>query len=80
VVVALVDELEERGLVTRHRNAADRRSYALEPTDEGRAVLANAREVVDEYSRRITAALGDEHDAQLRALLRKLLGLAPAGD
>jgi DNA-binding MarR family transcriptional regulator len=79
VVVALVDELEERGLVTRGRNPADRRSYALEPTDEGRAVLARARELVDQYSRRITAALGEEHDAQLRALLRKLLGVPPAG-
>jgi DNA-binding MarR family transcriptional regulator len=80
VVVALVDELEERGLVTRGRNAIDRRSYALEPTEEGRAVLANAQALVDEFSHRITAALGEEHDAQLRALLRKLLGVAPAAD
>jgi DNA-binding MarR family transcriptional regulator len=80
VVGSLVDELEERGLVARRRNPSDRRSYALEPTDDGRAVLAQARELVDEYSRRITAALGEEHDAQLRALLRKLLGVAPAGD
>jgi DNA-binding MarR family transcriptional regulator len=78
VVVALVDELEERGLVTRHRNPTDRRSYALEPTDDGRAVLARAQGLVDEFSRRITAALGEERDARLRALLRKLLGVAPA--
>jgi DNA-binding MarR family transcriptional regulator len=80
VVGALVDELEERGLVARRRNEADRRSYALEPTDEGRAVLANAQALVDEYSRHITAALGEEHDARLRALLRKLLGVAPTAD
>jgi DNA-binding MarR family transcriptional regulator len=80
VVGALVDELEERGFVTRRRNPADRRSYALEPTAEGRDALASARVLVDEYSARITTALGEQHDAQLRALLRKLLGVAPAGD
>jgi DNA-binding MarR family transcriptional regulator len=80
VVGALVDELEERGLVARRRNPADRRSYALEPTDAGTAVLANAQALVDEYSRSITAALGEEHDAQLRTLLRKLLGVASPAD
>ena len=39
-MVFLVDELEQRGLVERRRNPADRRSYALYLTDQGRAKLA----------------------------------------
>src|SRR5919204_6684626 len=35
-IVALVDELERRGLVARRRNPEDRRAYALEATGEGR--------------------------------------------
>src|ERR1700730_17425809 len=38
-LVALVDELEARGLVARRANAADRRSHALHLTDRGRAML-----------------------------------------
>jgi hypothetical protein len=43
-------------------------------------VLANARALVDQFSARITSALGAKGDAQLRALLRTLLGVAPAAD
>src|ERR1700729_2430498 len=38
-MVFLVDELEQRGLVERRRNTADRRSYALYLTDSGRDAL-----------------------------------------
>src|SRR4051794_33451838 len=35
-VVLLVDELEERGLITREKVRADRRAHSLEPTLHGR--------------------------------------------
>src|SRR5258707_14038740 len=37
--VFLVDELEQRGLVERRRNPADRRSYSLFLTEQGRQKL-----------------------------------------
>src|SRR6516225_2352391 len=39
-MVFLVDELEKQGLVERRRNPADRRSYELYLTDQGRAKLS----------------------------------------
>src|SRR5262249_35996775 len=38
-MVFLVDELEQRGLVERRRNTADRRSYALYLTTQGQVPL-----------------------------------------
>jgi DNA-binding MarR family transcriptional regulator len=42
VVVKLVDQLEERGLVTRTRAADDRRQHRLALTKTGRALLGDA--------------------------------------
>ncbi len=80
VVVQLVDQLEERGLVERRRNPADRRSYALEPTAEGVATLRQARAATEKVQRALAERLGPEGDEELRALLRRLLGLTEEGD
>src|SRR4051812_23726104 len=47
IVVKLIDDLEDRGLVDRSRNPADRRSYALQPTAAGRKALAGLQPAVD---------------------------------
>jgi DNA-binding MarR family transcriptional regulator len=73
-VVALVDALEEKGLVERRPNPADRRARALHLTPEGRATLAAATERAGDHDRRFTAALSGEERAQLAALLEKLAG------
>src|SRR5438034_846515 len=39
IVAQLIDRLEREGLVVRHRNPEDRRSYILEPTPAGRQTL-----------------------------------------
>jgi DNA-binding MarR family transcriptional regulator len=78
VVVQLVDGLERRGLVTRERNPADRRSYALRPTARGRTVLRRSHAATDGISAMIAEPLGPEGDAELRALLQKLLGVSAA--
>jgi DNA-binding MarR family transcriptional regulator len=56
-VVGLLNELEERGLITRRRDRADRRRHIVEvsPLGEDELALANAR-------------LGDVEDAMLSAL------------
>jgi MarR family transcriptional regulator, lower aerobic nicotinate degradation pathway regulator len=41
-MVAVVDSLEERGMVTRERSATDRRSYRLLLTTKGKKVLSRA--------------------------------------
>ena len=71
-MVFLVDELEQRGLVERRRNPADRRSYALYLTDQGRAKLREAQQVSAGHADQVGASLTGEQRRQLTALLRRL--------
>jgi DNA-binding MarR family transcriptional regulator len=71
-LVALIDELEDRGLVARDRDPDDRRNYAITLTDKGRRVLAELAGVAREHELAITAALDHDERAQLLALLRRL--------
>lgn len=57
-MVALIDELEERGLAERRPNPEDRRARALFLTDTGRDVLGRA------------TALGMAHEAAVCSVLR----------
>jgi DNA-binding MarR family transcriptional regulator len=75
VVVEMVDALEALGHVERRRDPADRRSNALVVTDAGRAALERASVGIHASTRELVAPIGAEGDAELRALLRKLLGL-----
>ncbi len=71
-VVALVDDLEGRGLLTRQRRADDRRSSVLELTRPGRSALASLREIAEAHEAEITAALTSEERLQIAGLLRRL--------
>ena len=71
-LVALIDELEDRGLVARDRDPDDRRNYAITLTDEGRRALAELAVVARDHELAITAALDDDERAQLIVLLRRL--------
>jgi DNA-binding MarR family transcriptional regulator len=75
VVVEMVDALEALGLVERRRDPADRRSNALVVTDAGRAALERATAGLEAGTRELVAPIGEAGDAELRGLLRKLLGL-----
>jgi DNA-binding MarR family transcriptional regulator len=71
--LSLVDELEARGLVTRERNAADRRFYDLKLSPDGRDVLAQARKLAVKAQAGIVELLGRDGDARLRELLAKVI-------
>lgn len=68
-VVALVDRLEQAGLVTRTRGTVDRRTQLLNLTDPGRALLGALRTAAEAQE----AALTDGLDAEQRATLFELL-------
>jgi DNA-binding MarR family transcriptional regulator len=76
LVVQIVDALERRGLVERRRNPDDRRSYVLQLTEAGRKTLERGGEQVAGVVPELTAPIGEEGAAELRRLLRKLLGAA----
>lgn len=69
-MVALVDDLERRGLV--ERRASDRRAYALHLTDAGRALLRETRRAAVEHDAALTEGLSEEERETLLALLTKL--------
>jgi DNA-binding MarR family transcriptional regulator len=79
-LVALVDGLEQRGLVERRRNPSDRRLHAVHLTDDGTALLEDIARVAREHDDTVLAALDPDERATLRALLEKVAadrGLRP---
>jgi DNA-binding MarR family transcriptional regulator len=71
-MVFLVDELEQRGLIERRRNPADRRSYALHLTEPGRAKLREAEQASAAQAGQLGASLTEAERGQLTTLLRRL--------
>ena len=71
-MVGLIGGLEERGLVTRTVYEHDRRNHILELTPRGAALLEEAKRVVRELDRRVTACWTDRERDQIVALLARL--------
>jgi DNA-binding MarR family transcriptional regulator len=70
--VAMMDELERRGLAERLRSDLDRRSHALLLTPAGSALVARARAVQAEQEDAIAQTLGPEGRKTLVSLLHRL--------
>ncbi len=73
-VVSLVDDLEHRGLVKRAQGKQDRRAKIIVSTTEGRRIHNKARAALEVCEETQLAALSEEENVQLRALLKKALG------
>jgi DNA-binding MarR family transcriptional regulator len=72
-MVALVDELEQRGLVERRPNPDDRRVRALYLTRKGRNALARGREIASEHEEALTRGLPVADRKRLVGLLQKIV-------
>lgn len=72
--VAMMDELDHRGLTQRTTAKADRRSYALFLTQEGERLLDAAMLVVAEHERRLVAPLHSAEPALLLDILTRIEG------
>jgi DNA-binding MarR family transcriptional regulator len=73
-MVALLDDLEDKGYVARQRHPHDRRAFLVHPTDSGQAAKAAAVQILDQQQRRFLAPLTLAERKQLAALLRRLHG------
>jgi DNA-binding MarR family transcriptional regulator len=71
-MVAIIDELEERGLIERRPHPGDRRVRALFLTAKGRKVLDEGRKIAMTHERKLTDGLTKKESQELIALLRKL--------
>lgn len=72
-MVAMLDALEGKGLVSRHPHAEDRRRNVVELTDAGRETLRLATDANDEAEREFLAPLTPKAAEHLRNSLRKLV-------
>jgi DNA-binding MarR family transcriptional regulator len=71
-VVALVDDLEQRGLAERRRDPVDRRAYALYLTPSGRDLLADLERIAEEHEAELLTALDASERSQLISLLQRV--------
>ncbi|GAA4617265.1 MarR family winged helix-turn-helix transcriptional regulator [Saccharopolyspora hordei] len=72
-IVGLVDELEERGLVRRTPDPADRRNRLIAATEEGRRVQEEAQGLVDQAHRGYFEGLSPEAVDELRTALKRIV-------
>ena len=71
-LVALLDGLEQRGLVERQRDPLDRRRHVVSITAAGKRELQRLREIVRKLEQEFLAPLDADERAMLNDLLRKL--------
>ncbi|WP_188743474.1 MarR family winged helix-turn-helix transcriptional regulator [Agromyces bauzanensis] len=73
VIVAVVDSLEQRGLVARRRAADDRRRSVVDLTPAGRELLARADTLMDDVTDAVFSALAPSERHALHDTLRRAL-------
>ncbi|MBE1285449.1 MAG: MarR family transcriptional regulator [Rhodobacteraceae bacterium] len=71
-LVAIVDELQRAGWITRNPDPTDRRAHALCPTQAGQNLYNKAVEVVQSHEARMTGEMGGDERAVLLTMLRRI--------
>jgi DNA-binding MarR family transcriptional regulator len=71
-MVALIDDLEHKGLAQRRQDPADRRKNVVELTDAGRDILRRANQVAAEAEQTFLSPLPAEDRERFMAALRTL--------
>lgn len=74
VLVGPLEKLERRGLITRGRDAADRRRFVVRTTDEGEALLEEAHRRIEDVEKELTRDLDPAERTELLRLLRRVAG------
>ena len=71
-MVALVDDLEDQGLVARERSSLDRRVNEIRLTSKGGAVLVRTDQAAQRWQDELLIDLSSSEQIQLAALLRRI--------
>src|SRR5215813_7532581 len=71
-LVALLDELQERGLIERRQDPTDRRTYALHLTASGRNTTEEIGRIAREHDDAICSGLDSDERQQLHGLLSRI--------
>lgn len=73
-IMAMVDRLEARGLITRTRSRSDRRRQELFLTPLGQKVCKDAKKLIAEHERRFTSMFTDDELKALFDALKRIHG------
>jgi DNA-binding MarR family transcriptional regulator len=73
LIVALIDDLEERGLCERNRHPDDRRRHVIQLTAKGRKVYREARALAVKVGDEIFGPLDRAERTQLTELLKRVM-------
>jgi DNA-binding MarR family transcriptional regulator len=79
-LVAILDDLQNRGLVERQQSADDRRQNAVRLTDKGKETVFQIGRIAREHREKICASLSASEQEQLAELLGRIAaeqGLTP---
>jgi DNA-binding MarR family transcriptional regulator len=71
-LITLLDQLQQRGLIDRQPDAADRRSHTVSITSQGRALHATARAAIREMEAEFLTVLDPGQRRSLFAILPRL--------
>jgi DNA-binding MarR family transcriptional regulator len=77
-MVAIIDTLEDKGIIARHPDAEDRRRNVVELTPAGQDILKQATAASDAAEAELLAPLSPEESEQLRDLLSRVITDRPA--
>jgi len=77
-LTGILARLESRGLVVRRRSDTDRRSVAIEVTDQGRALLACTPSLLQDRFRQRLQALEDWERAMILATVQRVAAMMDA--
>ncbi|GAA5707456.1 MarR family transcriptional regulator [Streptomyces avermitilis] len=72
VMVGLVDEMEQRGLVERRRHPTDRRAHAVHVLPAGRSLHAEAEALVNDFEARLLGGLEPDEAHTFVTLLKRV--------
>jgi DNA-binding MarR family transcriptional regulator len=78
-MVALIDDLQERGLVRRRQDPDDRRKNVVELTDAGQHITRQATQAGEQAERTFLSPLSADQAEQFKKTLHALLYSPPAG-
>jgi DNA-binding MarR family transcriptional regulator len=71
-LVAVLDELERRGLLARKPNPDDRRQYSLYLTGKGEQALSEIGRIAREHEQKLCASLNADERERLTELLNRI--------
>ncbi|QCT21133.1 transcriptional regulator SlyA [Jejubacter calystegiae] len=71
-LVRTLDQLEEKGLISRHTCANDRRAKRIKLTEKAEPLISEMESVIDKTRREILAGISPEEEALLISLIARL--------